>query len=113
MPAVRAVGFAPNPTSTNMFVQESLVTSLWRLKVYGAAERRAIFHEIDTSEPRRELPPLPNHVPRGKTDTASAINKTNQDSWWFSTKRMEGKRRNSENISVLSAGVYSTPQLGS
>jgi hypothetical protein len=33
-----------------MFVQESLVTSLWWLKVHGAAERSKGFHEIDTSE---------------------------------------------------------------
>jgi hypothetical protein len=54
MPAVRAVGFAPNPTSTNMFVQESLVTSLWWLKVQSPAKRSAGFHEIDKSEPKRE-----------------------------------------------------------
>jgi hypothetical protein len=54
MPAVRAVGFAHNPTSTNMFVQESLVTSLWWLKVHGAAERIVGFHETDTSEPKKK-----------------------------------------------------------
>jgi hypothetical protein len=46
------VGFAPNPTSTNMFVQESLVTSLWWLKVQSTAERSTGFHEIDKSEPK-------------------------------------------------------------
>jgi hypothetical protein len=39
---------------TNVFVQESLVTSLWRLKVHGGAERSAGFHEIDTSYPKKK-----------------------------------------------------------
>ncbi len=42
------------PHPTKVFAQESLVTSLWRLKVHGAAERSAGFHKIDTTEPKRE-----------------------------------------------------------
>ncbi len=53
MPADTAVGSPLILHSTNVFVQESLVTSLWRLKVYGAAERSAGFHEIDTSEHKK------------------------------------------------------------
>ncbi len=54
MAADRAVGLPLILHPTNVFVQESLVTSLWRLKVHGAAERSAGFHEVDTSEPKRE-----------------------------------------------------------
>ncbi len=34
-----------------------------------------------------------------------------KDSWWFSTERMEGERENIENVSALSAGVYTTTWL--
>jgi hypothetical protein len=54
MPADRAVGVPLILSPTNVFVKESLVTSLWWLKVHGAAERIADFNETDTSEPKRE-----------------------------------------------------------
>jgi hypothetical protein len=54
MPADRAVVLPLIIYPTNVFVQESLVTSLWWLKVHGAAKRSKGFHEIDTSEPKRE-----------------------------------------------------------